>query len=124
MNRKFRLALVGAAGLLFAFGCAKQDATSFLASAKDFMAKGDYPAAIIEIKNALQREPDNGNARLLLATSLLESGDAAGAEAEVRKAIAANAPDDQTYPLLARATGQRSQQLQVPAPGKILVERR
>src|SRR6185295_8304994 len=91
MNSKFRPALIGAAALLFAFGglvgCAKQDATAFLTSANAYMAKGDYKAAIIEIKNALQREPDNGDARLLLATSLLESGDAAGAEAEVRKAI-------------------------------------
>lgn len=84
-------------------GCAKQDAATFVASAKTYMAKRDYKAAIIEIKNALQREPDNAEARLLLATSLMDSGDPAGAEAEVRKAISASAPDDFTYPLLARA---------------------
>ena len=58
---------------------------------------------MIEIKNALQREPDNSEARLLLATSLMETGDPAGAVSEVRKAIVAGAPEDSTYPLLARA---------------------
>jgi len=84
-------------------GCAKDDPSTFIASAKSYMAKRDYKAAVVEAKNALQRQPDNGEARLLLATALMETGDAAGAEAEVRKAIVASAPDDRTYPLLARA---------------------
>ena len=33
----------------------------------------------------------------------METGDPAGAETEVRKAIVAGAPEDSTYPLLARA---------------------
>lgn len=84
-------------------GCSKQDAATYIASAKTYAAKHDYKAAAVEVKNALQREPDNAEARLLLSTSLLETGDPVGAEAEVRKAIAAGAPDDVAYPLLARA---------------------
>jgi len=83
--------------------CTKDDASMYVASAKSYIAKRDYKAAVIEIKNALQREPDNGEARLLLATALMETGDPAGAESEVRKAIVAGAPEDSTYPLLARA---------------------
>lgn len=86
-------------------GCAKEKASTYVASANAYMAKRDYAAAIVEAKNALQREPDNAEARLLLGNALMETGDAAGAEAEVRKAIAAGAPDDRTYPLLARALG-------------------
>ena len=82
--------------------CTKDNAASYIASAKTYIGKHDYKAAVIEIKNALQREPDNAEARLLLATSLMETGDPAGAESEVRKAIVAGAPEDSTYPLLAR----------------------
>jgi cellulose synthase operon protein C len=84
-------------------GCGSKDPASFVASAAAYVAKGNYPAAIIEAKNALQKAPDNGDARIVLATALLESGDAAGAEAEIRKAIALKGADDRTYPLLARA---------------------
>jgi putative PEP-CTERM system TPR-repeat lipoprotein len=91
--------LIGTAALS---GCGK-DAASFVASAKSYIAKSDYKAAVIELKNAIQKAPENAEARYLLASALLESGDSAGAEAEVRKAIALHAPDDETYPLLARA---------------------
>jgi Tfp pilus assembly protein PilF len=82
-------------------GCAGGDASSFVASSRSFMAKNDYRSAIIELKNALQRDPDSGDARLLLASSLLEVGDPVGAEVEVRKAIALHVPDDKSYPVLA-----------------------
>lgn len=84
-------------------GCGRSDAASYIASARTYIEKADYKAAIIQIKNALQKEPDNGEARSLLAKSLLETGDPAGAEAEVRKAMALHRPDDETVPLLAHA---------------------
>src|SRR6185312_4002324 len=93
------LVLIAASGLA---GCIGKDAASYVESAKSYVAKSDYKAAIIEAKNALQKEPDNGEARLLLAQSLLDSGDPVGAEAEARKAISAGVAADRTYPLLAR----------------------
>ena len=83
-------------------GCGGQDAASYMASAKTYAAKSDYKAAIIEIKNALQQDPSSAEARHFLAKALLETGDAVGAEAEVRKAIDLKLPDDLAYPLLAR----------------------
>ena len=95
-----------AAGVLAAAlaltGCSRNDAASYVASAKRYAEKNDYKSAVIEAKNALQKDPDNGDARLILASGLLAQGDAPGAEAEVRKAIALHVPDDRTYPLLAR----------------------
>lgn len=85
------------------YGCQGQHAESYVESAKSYMAKADFKAAIIEAKNALQKEPGNGEARLVLGQALFNTGDAAGAEAEVRKAIAAGIPGDRTDPLLARA---------------------
>jgi putative PEP-CTERM system TPR-repeat lipoprotein len=92
--------LVAAVGL---YGCEGQHAASYLDSARSYMAKADYKAAIIEAKNALQKEPANGEARLVLAQALFGTGDAAGAETEVRKAIDAGISADRAYPLLAHA---------------------
>src|SRR4051812_25009275 len=89
-------------------GCAKDDPSTYIASAKSYMAKRDYKAAVVEAKNALQRQPDSGEARLLLATALMETGDAAGAEVEGGKGVVVSAPYDRAYPLLAcgaRAAG-------------------
>jgi len=63
-------------------GCGGKDAASFIASAKSYMAKADYSAATIEIKNALQKDPDNREARTLLAKALLETGNPGAAETE------------------------------------------
>lgn len=94
------LAIFGMAAL---GGCAQKDAASFVSSAQAFIAKGDYKSSIIELKNALQKDPESGEARVLLAISLLNTGDPGGAEAEIRKAIAAHASGDRTYPVLAQA---------------------
>lgn len=84
-------------------GCGYKDAASYVASARSYAAKSDYRSAVIELKNALQKDPDSGEARLLLADTLLELGDPVGAEVEARKAIALHVSGDRTYPVLARA---------------------
>jgi putative PEP-CTERM system TPR-repeat lipoprotein len=76
---------------------------SMLNSAKDYLAKNDAKAAIIQVKNALQANPDSPDARFLLGKALLETGDAVGAETELRKALALKVPQDQVVPLLAKA---------------------
>lgn len=74
-----------------------------LASAKAYLAKNDPKAAVIQIKNALQANPDLGEARFLLGSALLESGDPVGAETELRKALDLKYPPDEVVPRLARA---------------------
>jgi len=76
---------------------------AMISSAKDYLAKNDNKAAVIQIKNALQKNPDLPEARYLLGKTLLETGDAAGAETELRKALTLNYPQEQTIPLLATA---------------------
>ena len=88
--------------LAFAAGCG-DSADAMLASAKDYLAKNDHAAATIQLKNALAKNPDSGEARFLLGRALLDSGDAVAAEVELRKAIELKFPADQVTPVLARA---------------------
>jgi len=83
--------------------CGRNDPASLIGSARSYLAKGDAPAAIIELKNALQAAPDNAEARFLLAKSLADTGDAIGAETEARKALQLGYAPDEVYPVLARA---------------------
>lgn len=93
--------------LLLAFialaGCSDDGPEKRLASARDYLKKNDTKAAVIEIKNALQKNPDSGEARFLLGSMLLEEGSPTAAELELRKARAAKHPDAQVVPELARA---------------------
>lgn len=90
-------------------GCGGDKPEALIASGKEFIAKKDHKAAIIQLKNALQQNPELGEARFLLGKALLESGDAAGAQVELRKALEFKFDANQVVPLLARAmlgTGQ------------------
>lgn len=83
--------------------CGGDNPDTLLASAKEYMAKNDNKAAIIQIKNALQSDPSQPEARFLLGKALLDSGDAAAAELELKKALDLKQAPDQVVPLLARA---------------------
>lgn len=89
--------------LLLSAGCADNDAQKPLASAKDYLQKNDTKAATIQIKNALQLNPELGEARFLLGTILLKEGNAPAAEIELRKALAAKYPEKLVVPELARS---------------------
>lgn len=90
-------------------GCNDDNPATLIASSKAFIAKNDNKSAVIQLKNALQKDPNLGEARFLLGKALLDSGDVAGAEVELRKAFELRFASEQTVPLLARAvlsTGQ------------------
>ena len=89
--------------------CGDDSPEKHIATARQHLERGDRKAAVIEVKNALQKKNDNTEARLLLGQVLLESGDIRGAEVELRRARDQGAPTDQVMPLLLRAyvaTGQ------------------
>ena len=66
--------------LLSAFlgGCSGDNPESLIASSKEFLAINDSKAAVIQLKNALQKDPNLGEARFLLGKALFESGDIIG----------------------------------------------
>jgi cellulose synthase operon protein C len=83
--------------------CTGESPESMLVSAKGYLAKDDPKAAVIQIKNALQKKPDYAEARFLLGKTLLDTGEPVAAEVELRKALALRHPAEQTAPELARA---------------------
>ena len=82
--------------------CSGNDPVKLTQSAKDYMAKSDHAAAIIQLKNALQAKPDMAEARFLLAKALLATGDVSGAQTELKKAQDAGYAPEQIVPLMAR----------------------
>jgi putative PEP-CTERM system TPR-repeat lipoprotein len=76
---------------------------AMIISAKEYLAKNDSKAAVIQIKNALQSDPNLPEARFLLGSALLDSGDPVGAETELRKALDLKHPQDAVVPPLAKA---------------------
>lgn len=82
--------------------CGGDNPETMLASAKEYLAKNDSKAAVIQLKNALQSKPDLAEARFLLGKALLEEGNATAAEVELRKAADLKYPADQLIPLQAR----------------------
>ncbi len=82
---------------------------SMVTSAKEYIAKNDRNAASIQLKNALQKDANLGEARFLLGKINYEQGDYAGAEKELSRALDAGYSPDEVVPLLAKAlvaTGQ------------------
>lgn len=98
-----RLTLACCVGALVATGCGGDSPEKLVSSAKDFIAKSDYNAAVIQLRTSLQKVPKNAEARYLLGQALLETGDPATAEKEFRKALELEYPADQAVPPLTRA---------------------
>jgi putative PEP-CTERM system TPR-repeat lipoprotein len=108
-DRFSRGAIVAAVTAVLLVACGGDKPEALVASGRDYLAKNDVKAAIIQLKNALQKNPGLAEARFLLGKALLQNGDPAGAEVELRKALDAKYAADQTVPLLAQAllaTGQ------------------
>jgi putative PEP-CTERM system TPR-repeat lipoprotein len=94
-----------------------------VAEARASIEKGDLRAAVIHLKNALQRDPTSLDARLLLASAYASLGEWAGAEKEIRQARALGAPAAVWKPQLGEALlmqGQNAELLEaiVTEPGE------
>ncbi|HEV7816416.1 MAG TPA: tetratricopeptide repeat protein [Janthinobacterium sp.] len=79
------------------------DVTGLMAEARSYHQKGEEKAAIIQLKNVLQRETNNAAARLLLGEVYLDTGDALSAEKELRKAQTLGVPAARLMPPLGKA---------------------
>ncbi len=88
---------------LSACGRSTQSTEQLLAEAKQYQQKGDLKAAMIQLKNAVEKSPESGEARMELGSLELSTGDFASAEKEFRKARANGIPADRVLPQLAKA---------------------
>lgn len=83
--------------------CGQDSPQQLMASAKDYLAKGDRSAAVIQLKNLLSKTPDNGEARLLLGEALLEEEDYVSAEKELGRALELKQPQERVLPAYVRS---------------------
>jgi putative PEP-CTERM system TPR-repeat lipoprotein len=91
--------LMAAAGL---WGCGDSGPTAeeHLQKAREYIAKTDLRASVIELQNAIQKDPKRAEARVLLGTAHLKLGDAVSAEKELTRARDLGAsPDTYVLPL-------------------------
>lgn len=85
-------------------GCSKlHSAQSLVADARQYHQKGDNKAAIIQLKNALEKDPNDAEARFLLGTIYYETGDPKSAENELRRALTLGMSPDKVLPDLGNA---------------------
>jgi len=73
---------------LFVTACGKMEISDVehVQRAKQFQSEGDFRASLIELKNALQQNPKNAEARLLLADIYVLVGNGAAADKELQRA--------------------------------------
>lgn len=84
--------------------CGKpQTSQALVAEARQYQQKGDTPAAIIQLKNALQKNPDDAEARFLLGSIYNETGDSKSAEKELRRALGLGMSRSRVLPELGKA---------------------
>ncbi|PZP28071.1 MAG: PEP-CTERM system TPR-repeat protein PrsT [Roseateles depolymerans] len=88
MRNIFRLGLLPCAFVasVFLVGCSGKSPAQLMESSKALMQQKDYNAASIELKNVLQQDANNVEARFLLGKSLLEVGRSSEALIELSKA--------------------------------------
>lgn len=83
---------IALAALMALAACGGGTPAERLERAERQFAEGDLRTASIELRNVLQAEPDNRDARLLLGLAALELGDAAGAVEQLGRARDLGAP--------------------------------
>jgi putative PEP-CTERM system TPR-repeat lipoprotein len=86
-----------------AFAATGDESDAFLQDAKKYMQKGDVNAAVIQLKNALQKDPANVGARKMLGEIYLRTGNGPSAEKELKAAKRRGATDKDIDILIARA---------------------
>jgi tetratricopeptide (TPR) repeat protein len=102
---KLAAALAGACAMSAGLGgCTGNESTAeLLAQARQFQQQGDTGAALIQLKNALENDPADADARYQIATVYNETGEALAAEKEIRRAFGLGYSIDAGMPVLAKA---------------------
>ncbi|CAM3880634.1 XrtA/PEP-CTERM system TPR-repeat protein PrsT [Rheinheimera salexigens] len=84
--------------------CGGKEATEHYSDAQKYIELKQYNAAIIELKSAIQQEPENSQYRLALGNLYLESGNVISAQKELLRAKESGIPPEQIALDLVRAS--------------------
>ncbi|MCH2056447.1 MAG: PEP-CTERM system TPR-repeat protein PrsT [Thalassotalea sp.] len=96
--------LIPLASLTFVVGCGQpESANQYISDAKEQLAKENITTSIIALKNAIQIEPNNGEARYLLGKIYLEDGNRVNAIKELERALQNKYDISLVAPLLTEA---------------------
>ncbi len=95
-----KLATACLIGTVISLSACGDNPDKLVASAQAAYDKRDFNTATIQLKNALQANPQHAQARLLFARILMAQNDFVGAEREFRKALEDGAKPDTVDPLL------------------------
>lgn len=79
-------------GLVAALAACSPKGDALYARAEKALAEGDVSAAIIDLKNYVEADPQDAKGRALLGAALVQSGDMQAGEIELRKATDLGAP--------------------------------
>ena len=103
-DRKLRVLALLMLVLIFV-GCAEKaaDLDRLIADAKQAGEKGDNKAAVIHLKNLLQKAPEHAEARYLLGATYNTMGDFRAAEPELRRALEMRYDAAKVMPALGKA---------------------
>src|SRR5258708_36462975 len=93
-------AVLSASGGIFA---RTGEAESYNQSADQLLKKGDLRGAAIQLRNAIQKDPEDGTLRLKLAQIDLRLGEMVAAEAAAMAAKERGVSEEQVAPVLAEA---------------------
>lgn len=90
--------------LLALSGCTeKEDIDSYLVKAKSYIKENKVNESVIELKNAIRTDINNGEARFLLGKTYLKQGNGVDAVKELERAQKLKNNNELLIPLLARA---------------------
>ena len=89
--------------LLSLSACGQRSPQEYIVTANEYIANGEYDAAVIELKNALQADNKFAQARWLLGKIYLDSGDVLSAEKELQRALDSGWSEDDVLPALAQS---------------------
>jgi putative PEP-CTERM system TPR-repeat lipoprotein len=112
-----RLLLVSVLSLALLGACGADKPEALVSSAKEYLAKGDSKAAVIQLKNALQQQEKNAEARFLLGQALVNTEAYPDADKELRKALELGYSERIVDPWLAQALLHRGEFADVVALG-------
>ena len=93
----------------------QKSATDHMALANAAIAAKEPTAAVLHLKNALAKDPNSGEGRMMLGTQELAAGDSGAAVIDLRRARELKVPDDKVVPVLAEA-------LLASRQGRLLIE--